>query len=358
MLRFFFSFFLFALESGGKMKGPLRMKMRTIIFFVLVFSNCFLPYQADAAARREQRTAVTAAGLTYRLATEDDLPGIQRLYRELNDDDESKLVVYPEPFRSQKLVEAIEQERIFIAVDPKKRTRQSINVVSILKAFIVEDEEERQQILSEELRCISSKTHQAIPSIKGLQRIPFNYIYQFDEKPVLTEDPKIRYQYGEKQTYIYFGSAYTCPDSRGKGISTELEKYALDSLKKEALADIRARRSNRLFYIYGIVAANVESKGRIRVFSEFIQYIKAALRIPAEIDDDDNAIVVFRFFMFHSIKPTFEVKYTSRRTERLVKLPDNDENAGFGCLIDCPLPNATYRTAVESDAASASDVAE
>lgn len=336
------------------MKGLLRMTIRRVILSILVASNCLIFSQAEMAGRVAQRQAVNAAGLVYRLATEEDLPGIQRLYRELNEDDESKLVVYPEPFQTQKLADSIDQKRIFIAVDPKKRTRQSINVVSILKAFVVDDEEERLQILSEELRCIPSKGRHVIPSIKGHQRIPFNYIYQFDEKPVLTEDARIRYQYGDKQTYIYFGSAYTCPNSRGKGISTELEKFALDALKKAALADIRKRKSNRLFYIYGIVAANVESKGRIRVFSEFVQYIKAALRIPAEINDDDDAIVDFRFFMFHSVKPTFTIKHTSRYPDKLVKLPDDEKNAGFGCIIDCPLPNATYRIA-DQDAAAASD---
>lgn len=326
--------------------------MRTVILSILIASNCFLFSQAETAGRLAQRQAITAAGLTYRLASEDDLPGIQHLYNELTEDDTSKLLVYPEPFRSQKLAEDINKKRIFIAVNPKMKTRRSLNVVSILKAFVVEEEEERLEILRDELRCIG---HNVMPSVKGIQRIRFNYIYRFDEKPILTKDTKIRYQYGEKQTYIYFGSAYTCPHSRGKGISTELEKYALEVLKKEALHDIRARHSNRLFYIYGIVAANVESKGRIRVFSEFVQYIKAALKIPAEMNEEDDAIVVFRFFMFDSVKPTFTVKNTTRRTAKLIKLPDTEENAGFGCIIDCPLPNAVYRVGGEQDAYSDND---
>lgn len=335
------------------MKGSLRMNMCSRIFSVLAFSLCLLPHEAMAAGRLAQRQDKN--GVTYRLATADDLAKIQMLYRNLSEDDKHKLVVYPEPYRSEILAEAIEKKRIFIAIDPNRRTRQSINIISILKAYVVDDRDELLQILQTELRCVSSRAHKASNALKGFQRIVFEDIYQFDEKldlnPILTETTAIQYQYSKKQTYIYFGSAYTCPDSRGKYISTKLEKFALETLKSDVLKDIRTNKSERLFYIYGIVAANVESKSRISVFSQFALNIKAALKIPAETDDDDNPVAVLRFFMYDSIKPTFEVRQVSRRTTRLEKLPDDEANVGYGCLIDCPLAGAQYRPRADSDVA-------
>ena len=97
--------------------------------------------------------------------------------------------------------------------------------------------------------------------------------------------------------------------------------------------DIVNRRSKRLFYIYGVVRSGATSKGRIRVFSAFVQYIKAELKLPLDIHDP----VRLRFFMFDSFKPDFITQ-----ANRLIQCPDKEENAGYGCFIESSLDGALY----------------
>jgi GNAT superfamily N-acetyltransferase len=299
-------------------------------------------------------TTVNIAKLIYRRAQLEDLASIQQLYKTVNVEDRKKLLLFPESFQEAILINSLRKNRLFIAIDPcKPVTRQATNIVSILKIFVLgayeahanEDEEtlnlaateaedEKMAILCKELRAVSWNRRPIISiNQKGFYTYPYTFTYQPDREPLFKRDNRINFNHSDKQTYVYYGSAYTAPSCRGQGVSTQLERFALEEIKDEILVDIVNRRSKRLFYIYGVVRSGASSKGRIRVFSAFVQYIKSELMLPLDTHDP----VKLRFFMFDTFKPDFIT-----RGNRLIQRPDKEENAGYGCFIESSLEGAVY----------------
>lgn len=333
------------------------MRRWVVVFLGLIITFTSSPLTIFAAGRRP---VADLARYIYRRAAPADLLDIQKLLRQATEEDRHRLLLLPEPFRTEALSAAIEKGRIFIAIDPDKPvTRQHTKVVSMLKVFVMgragidedsdsesddeelteaqdEAEKEKIDILQNELRATGRPGRPKIqPSTAGIYTYPYTFTFQPDREPIFAAAPRIRYSLQPRQTYVYFGAAFTAPGYRGQGVSTQLERFALEEIKDDILEDIIERRSERLFYIYGVVEANAGSKGRIRVFSAFVQYIKSNLHLP--IDNDRTRPVKLRFFRFNTFKPEFDV-----RRNKLVKRADQPENAGYGCFIECPLHGATY----------------
>lgn len=334
----------------------MRFKKHHIIFFFFVVIAT-LPKFAISAARKVVKAS--PEDLVYRKATLTDLPSIQKLYNEASEDDRQKLLLLPEPFQTDKLTAAIEGNRIFIAIDPEApETRRYTKVVGIIKVFVVgspiaegfmsDDDEvpsdddraahkEKMSILTTELRAIPAQTRRMrapiTPAIVGAYSYPYMLGYDQAINPVFKPDKRFKFSYNQNQTYIYVGSVFTAPRYRGQGIGTELERVALDELKDEVLADIIARKSKNLFCLYGVVMANANTKTHIRVFSAFSQSIKAALQIKIR----EEQPIFLRFFAFETYKPSPSV-----RRGRLSFGMDEEENKGYGCLIDCQLTGACY----------------
>ncbi len=282
--------------------------------------------------------AIDAMKLDYSQACNRDTADIIALYdsEAFSEDDKHKLVVFPKQVRSNILGKAIRQGRLWIAREKNKGP-----IVSFLKMYLVEDQEELQGILRDEIRCVNTLEHKVTPDTVGYYTTAsLGVVYKFDEKPEF-RSARIKFKWHPKQTYIYFGSTYTVEDYRGVGVSTALERFAMEQIKQSVIDDIKLNNSTQLFYIYGVVKDNENSLGRVRVFSEFShRYVKLKLRLvdPA-IDDYFEQATTVRFYRYPAFKPVFQMV-----GKALVKLPDDAPEtlagSGYGCLVGLDLGRA------------------
>ncbi|MBM3886571.1 GNAT family N-acetyltransferase [Candidatus Dependentiae bacterium] len=286
----------------------------------------FLKIQVVTAANNH----ISPSKLAYERACIRDIHEILNFYDsdDFTEDDEHKLVVFPQEVRRDFLSRSIRKGRIWVAKDKTK-------IVGFLKLYLVDDTAEIQAILRDELRCIGKTARHKVKSDMAGTYVTesFGAVYDFDKKPDFQRS-RIKYKYDSRQTYVYYGNAYTHPNYRSRGVNTALERYAFEAIKKDIADHIEQNKSKELFYLYGVVEDNKESFGRIRVFTEFVhRYFK--LRLGLEKADDDEYFegpTSVRFYRFPAFKPSFEMQ-----RGKLVQLPDDHPltlaGAGYGCLV-------------------------
>ncbi|MBM3886735.1 hypothetical protein FJ364_02285 [Candidatus Dependentiae bacterium] len=260
-------------------------------------------------------------GVVYRRAVVQDLDNVLALYKDFNEDDRQKLVVYPSKNRCREMAitNAIRQQKIFVAIDPSKPGRNKI--VSFCKLYKASDDEVL-DLVTKELNagCVQEKvvassdevdfefeqnliafggnyalTARAIKdfSIKiaspGVLAIPSGA--HFFEKPVVNPFEDI---------FLYFGSAYTYQPYRGRGIGTTLEAHALscvyDAIKDELV------RGRRLVFMCGLVRENQKIiTTHLRAFANFV------CDHMEKIEQDDTTQLAFTVAMFDAKKPEYEM---------------------------------------------------
>ncbi len=282
--------------------------------------------------------------ISYELAKEDDIPDLIAIMDNYSQDDRNKLLVLPEPFRTQSLASAIEKKRIFVARDTRLDTEQ--NIVSFVKVFVIKNDEEKNRILGDELRIIPTATHEAPDLIEcGYYKANYNENQELDEVYDFSNDigkTKMRFSprrsarlfdTHDRQTILYLGSAYTIAKKgsityRGHGISTILEKKALKRIHGDILTDIREKDSTDIIMLYGLVEANKETLLHARDFMATMQYIRASLKLE---NFNLNSQAKLDYYMYRAYKPAFTVT----ENQELQILPDDhaDTKPGYGCLL-------------------------
>lgn len=336
------------------------MNIWTTLLYSLLLVGFSCPLAASGkhiADLKVKHVRVNPAKLNYRKATLSDLDEINALFKNASAEDEEKLLILPEPFRTHALRDAIGKGRFFVALHLN-------TIVSVVKLFVMgtvpdddaddseikkEAEREESRILEDELRCRPGCRQYRIKMFDaGIYTCPYSLFLRQIAEPKFKSNSRLRFLSKPEQTYVYFGSAFTRFEYRENYINTFLERFGLDQIKYDILKDIVTRHSEQLFYVYGTIAGNVTVNANnetatntqhVRVFADFVQWIKLKLQIPANIDDED--LVQLRFFMFNTHKPAF-VTQKVKGEYLLNRLADQEENAGFGIVIECPLPNARY----------------
>lgn len=349
--------------------------MTTISSFLwlIIFS---LSSTLNVAFGAKRQLAIDPTKIVYRQATLNDLKAIELLQDEATIEDRKKLLILPDLQRRESLMQALNDGVVFVAVDPAKRTtRTSGNIISVLKVFVLgyvpgvaalspaeryaaQDaaENKKQTTLFKELRCRKTHNIRVRPAmaLKCEYNLELDSLFAPREEPVLTDGPDLKYSYNEKQTYVYLGGSFTTPlhSYRGHFINSRLECFALRAIKKDILADIVNRQSEKLFYVYGIVEAG-SNRGRrfpyttqhIRTFSYCVQGIKGKLGLPVDMDDP----IELNYFAFDTFKPAFFIDEDGQLNQKPdPSLRDSDydeayeERKGFGVLIECPLYGAVY----------------
>lgn len=252
----------------------------------------------------------------YKQASLEDTAGLVALINEEAINDSDKIVVLPEKFRYEATKKAIEERRLFVALDSKQ------NIVAYKKMF-VPDDEELNDILNNELR------------VSHLQEPVGSSIIDLNEKlSVHDESSKtIKMMLVSPVTYIYTGADFTNTNHRSKGINDRLTRYALNTLKSSVMENIKRKGSIYCAIMYGLTKSNVGNESNIldgRTHSIVKQFVPFATEVAYEYNKFvPTTMLITRFSAF---KPSFDPKDSECKP-----LPDNQSIPGYGYVIGCPL---------------------
>ncbi len=241
--------------------------------------------------------ATLSANIEYRLANNDDADQILNLYNKFTEDDKSKLLVFPLHIQKEVIFENIQKKHFFVAFE-----NETGNIISFLKLHIANPDEVN-SILTEEL-CLGLESYLIkdccyyfSTEILNSFKLPLRQIHMTRSvtKDLLSpiEKKLIRSNRLDSCLYLYHGSAYTLPLYRGRGISTQLLRYAFDSIKECFL------NKKFLALLYGQVDDNVCNVAMIRMFAKCIANIFPHQTING---------IKFQHLCCRAYKPTFNEK--------------------------------------------------
>lgn len=239
-------------------------------------------------------TCPSYGNYSYRRAVHSDLDGILQLMKEAQKDDSDKIVLVPERFRRGILDDSISKGRIFVACNP-----QNV-VVGYKKLFIMDDANERSDIINNELRMSSKPVYSCIIEDKSFCES------QSEERP-----------FCENGLCIYTGSDYTSKLHRGNGVNSGMTEYALKNVVKKV-----DHESINLFY--GLASSNAGqmpgAKGdrTLGIYSVFCSFLRL-------FDVSSKEVLHQRY---RAYMPQFDPS-----SEELKPLPDEHSVAGFGCVL-------------------------
>ncbi|MBU4269422.1 hypothetical protein KJ644_04065 [Candidatus Dependentiae bacterium] len=191
----------------------------------------------------------------YRLANEQDAENILNIYDNFSKEDKNKLLVFPKREIQKKVIlKNIENKFLFVVIDTDTQ-----EIIAFLKLCIL-GENEILEILKNEL-CFSLESN--IVSVNIFK----DKLNKYDFKNYLYADQKINNilkNSSKDCLYIYHGAAYTCPEYRGRGHSTNLLKFAFEDIKNNFLF------KTTIVLLYGQVIANLNNSYMISVFADCV----------------------------------------------------------------------------------------
>jgi hypothetical protein len=254
----------------------------------------------------------------YKQASLKHTDGLVRLINEEAINDSDKIVVLPEKFRCEATKKAIEDGRIFVALDGKQ------NIVAYKKMFVPGDEE-LNDIVTNELRISSAQ------EAAGSANIDLSDNFSAHNASVETVQNRLVLP----ATYIYTGADFTNTHHRNKGINNGLTAYALSMLKSSVMDNIKRKNSVNLAVMYGLTKSNAGNEsdildGRTRsIVKQFAPFAK-------EVTQEYGAFVPSTMLIarFSAFKPSFDPKSSECKP-----LSDNQSIPGYGYAIYCPLKN-------------------
>ncbi|MBS1988080.1 hypothetical protein JST56_03730 [Candidatus Dependentiae bacterium] len=258
--------------------------------------------------------------IVYRLARKADIDQLLRLQAAIAEsaEDSAKLVVFPEHVRYTILEEAISRGRLFVATE-------NFDIISFLKLYIIESQKELHELLINELRCYQQDgaaiTQSSLQTCISQTDDPtFSPMHNADGSDIEVTPFKIHH----RQTFLYYGGAYTMPDKRGQRHGSLLLRNAFGLIRDNVSAHITKNKSTQLILTYGQVLANQRNTLMRREFVKEIPQIHNKLFTPAP-----RAVVVSQY-VYEACMPAF--------TEEMETLPDSEEREGCGNLIVYNLP--------------------
>ena len=240
----------------------------------------------------------------YRQANEADVPTLLALLEHASNDDRNKIVILPEPFRAAALQSAIKKERLFVATTDGA-------IIGYKKLFLISDQEEKNQLLQDEIRCIGPR---ALLTYAG--RI--DHAGQLHDLPPTHVDPRIY------TTCIYNGGDFTALSHRGNGVNRELTNYALRAVLHDTQEHVQTHQADAITMVYGLTEANAgqepgKSPDRTPSIAKSFQTFVNKMGVPVETTDH---------YRYRAFMPMFDPASTALRP-----LPDEQSIAGFGCVL-------------------------
>ena len=252
--------------------------------------------------------------IDYQQATNQHVQPIVDVINKYAVKDNTKIVILPEKFRSMAVKDDIAKKRLYCAT-----SKQFNDVLAFKKLFIIDNEQEYDDITINEIRCTSNN--------QCLQTITLH--------PQDTPNPCKAMPFSFKDNaVIYFGGDYTIPAYRNQKINSSLTRHAFDSIKQDTIDIIKKNNFDNIVLLYGLTKANAGEQGGIdrtpsivRAFRKFAEQVSAqVLNEPAP---EDNIIIHSRYAAF---MPTFDPKSTECKP-----LPDDKSIPGYGNVLVFPL---------------------
>lgn len=246
---------------------------------------------------------------SFELASEQDIDKITNIIDNDARHDSQKIVILPKKFQKDILQKNIENGKLFVA-------KNNNSILGYKKLFVLENEE-KHDVLVNEIRCTAEPVYQA----KIYENLEF-----IDSQDNLVINPD-----SSNNLIIYTGGDYTLPQFRGCGINSKLMDYSLSLIKPEILEKLRDNKIIFLSLVYGITKYNSGQvpgdKGdrSYYIAKAFINFIKS-------LGFQDN--IALDYARYKSFMPTFD--YNS---QELKPLPDEQSVPGFGCILTYKLNN-------------------
>jgi ribosomal protein S18 acetylase RimI-like enzyme len=247
----------------------------------------------------------TQKDYSFSLATKNDSAAIVDLINTQATKDADKIVILPESFRLSAIANASNKERLFVARD----ITQGEKIVAFKKLFLLTDNQERNEIMQDEIRCIGSKSESTFAGM-----IKKGAVTTLNTHPT----------FGQDDLYIYNGGDFTHPDYRKNGLNKELSQHAFSTIFSDQLSK---QSPARIHLLFGLVQANsgsnVGEKGDraiplADVFSNFIRQVYPNTK-------DDISLTYHRYKAF---MPTFDPTSSECKP-----LPDEKAIPGYGCIL-------------------------
>ena len=300
--------------------------MNSITFYniILLASFSFSAIEDTSAKEAFESEYVT------RRALERDIPDLVDLINTQACKDSDKIVIVPEQFRTAYIRSAVGDDRMFVAT-------HASNIIGFKKLFCITDNDERDDILANELRCIGGVEPVVVESVS------LNGLKSQDASP-----EELEKLFSSPVTYIYNGADFTHPDHREKGLNSRLTKYALDLVTKPTADHVQRNKSTYVALVYGITQANSGKErdvlgGRSKgIVNQFIPFVKAVAQVCGRTPQ--SHVLLTRH---HAFKPSFDPKAVECRP-----LSDDQAIAGYGCLLISGLEPKTVDASTHKDVAS------
>lgn len=231
-------------------------------------------------------------------ATPDDVSDIVKLYETVGISEQDKIVILPVKFRERAVQGAIAKKRLYVA-----RTQEG-ELIGLKKFFVIQDEEEKHDVLTGELRSDQQPCRVALYNGKDFVDAPGAALPH------------------EGGIHMYTGGDLTHPDYRGKGINTSLTNKALDDnieLVKELLDG-----NQPISLVYGITQHNA-GEGDAHAKDRTISIVKSFEPFVQKLFGHSVPISYQRFPAF---KPSFD-----QNADECKPLPDAYSVPGYGCVL-------------------------
>lgn len=242
----------------------------------------------------------------YRKAEEADLHKVLALINQQAVYDSDKIVILPRDFREKSILGAIDKKRLFVACDNDR-------IVGYKKLFLLNDEKEKQEILSDELRCLGKK---AVCSYSGI----------IDDKNVFIQTKNFSPLIDAYTSYIYDGADFTLSSYRCKGINSTLTtkalEYNLDMIQKH----IDDHASKCISLVYGITQDNAGEI--VGVYPDRTPSILKSFKKFISVLEKRNDPISLEHYRYEARKPTFDPE-----SKECKPLPDEQSIPGFGCVL-------------------------
>lgn len=259
-----------------------------------------------------------AADVTYNRAVDTDTQALVDLINTEAYKAENQIVVLPGKYREASIQSGIEKQRLFVAQDKDQ-------LVGFKKLFLVKEQQECNDILRDEIRCID-----------GLLLAQAEIDLENNFSPKQIDNETMQDVYNSPTTYIYNGADFTSPKYRGKGINSQLTKFALAAVTDDIIAHAQQHESKYIAMLFGLTDDNAvdpnnliagRSKGIVALFKTFAQQVtqKAGYEKPSKM-------LASRYLAY---KPSFDPQSDECRP-----LPDEQSIKGCGCVLAFKLRKA------------------
>ncbi len=222
----------------------MTMQQTRVLQLSLILAICAFALQTNAMDQSLVIAQPTEKAFNCTRATEADIPELLELIalQAASADDRKKVVVLPKKFREMALASAIRKRRLFVVRAAQNR------IIGMEKLFILSDEDEKIDILKNEIRAIGQKSV-CLYDDDFYNTSHITFCFKADGSFHVNGN-------ASECVMLYDGGSYTMRAFRGKGANSALIATAYDLTKEEVCTALKAKNARYLVLLFGLTNAN------------------------------------------------------------------------------------------------------